>query len=205
MGLSEETAKEYRRKEAEETSHVLQTYGGVKYGDTISRDVIVPGDMPLWALNYVIQKCFGWQNSHLHQFELPEEQFQKVINGKSEYFINLVGVVFRSPWMDEAEEFWNDDYEGGSFKTWLRKKYTGPYDSMCHGEGIWQCKQDMKEMQKRFAYVEVEHCYRKDGYDYYGHLKPINAEEYKRRQAEGVIETHEEDKYGMQATVFKEV
>lgn len=205
FGLSEDAAREYRKKEAEETSRVLKTYGGVKYGDTISRDIIVPGDMPLWALNYVIQKCFGWQNSHLHQFELSEEQFQKVTNGKSEHFINLVGVAFRSPLMEEDEEFWNDDYENGSFKTWLRKKYTGPYESMCHGEGIWQCRQDLKEMQWRFAYVEVEHCYRKDGYDYYGHLKPISAAEFKKKQAEGSVETHEDDKFGMRATVIKEV
>ena len=205
FGLNGEAAKEYRKKEAEETSRVLKTYGEVKYGDTISRDVIVPGNMPLWALNYVIQKCFGWQNSHLHQFELPEEQFQRVTNGKSECFMKLVGVAFRSPWMEEDEEFWNDDYEDGSFKTWLRKKYTGPYESMCHGEGIWQCRQDMKEMKKRFAYVEVEHCYRKDGYDYYEYLKPISAAEYTKRQAEGAIETHENDKYGMRATVIKEV
>ena len=65
--------------------------------------------------------------------------------------------------MEADEEFWNDDYEDGSFKTCLRKKYTWPYESMCHGEGIWQCRQDMKEMKKRFAYVEVEHCYRKAG------------------------------------------
>lgn len=205
FGLSEDVVKEYRRKEAEETRRVLETYGEVKYGDTISRDIIVPGDIPLWALNYVIQKCFGWQNSHLHQFELPEEQFQKVTNGNSEHFVDLVGVAFRSPWMEEAEEFWNDDYEDGSFKTWLRKKYTGPYDSMCHGEGIWRCKQDMKEMKKRFAFVEVEHCYRKDGYDYYEHLRPINEKEYKKKQAEGPVKTHEDDKYGMRATVIKEV
>ena len=60
-------------------------------------------------------------------------------------------------------------------------------------------------MKKRFAYVEVEHCYRKDGYDYYEYLKPISAAEYTKRQAEGAIETHENDKYGMRATVIKEV
>lgn len=205
LGLSEDAAVEYRRKEAEETSRVLKTYGEVKYGDTISRDIIVPGDMPLWALNYVIQKCFGWQNSHLHQFELPEEQFQKVTNGDLGCFIDLVGVAFRSPWMEEAEEFWSDDYEDGSFKTWLRKKYTGPYDSMCHGEGIWQCKQDIKEMRKRFAYVEAEHCISKDGYDYYKYLKPINEEEYKKRQAQGSVERHEDDIFGMRVIVKKEV
>lgn len=205
FGSGEDAAGEYRKKEAEETSRVLKTYGEVKYGDTISRDIIVPGDMPLWALNYAIQRCFGWQNSHLHQFELSEKQFQKVTNGKSGHFVNLVGVAFRSLWMEEAEEFWNDDYEGGSFKTWLRKKYTGPYDSMCHGEGIWQCKQDMKEMKKRFAYVEVEHCYRKDGYDYYRRLKSINAKEFKKKQEEGSVEIQEDDKYGMCTTVIKEV
>lgn len=205
VGLDTDDAEEYRRKKWERLSRVLKTYGEVKYGDTISRDIIVPGNMPLWALNYVIQRCFGWQNCHLHQFELPEEQFQKVINGETDKYMKLVGVAFRSPWMEEGEEFWNDDYEDGSIKTWLRKKYTGPYESLCYGEGIWQCKQDIKKMQKRFAYVEVEHWLRENGYEYYGYLKPISTEEYKKRLTEGPVEIHKNDKYGMPATMTKKV
>ena len=135
------------------TTYVLQTYGQVTYGDTISRDVIVPDDMPLWALHYMIQKCFGWQNSHLHRFELPQGQFERITDGNLGKYMELTGVVFRSPWMDENEGFWNDDYESGSFKTWIRRKYSGPYVSLCHGEGIWQCRQDAKKRESGEVYA----------------------------------------------------
>ena len=135
------------------TTYVLQTYGQVTYGDTISRDVIVPDDMPLWALHYTIQKCFGWQNSHLHRFELPQGQFERITDGNLGKYMELTGVVFRSPWMDENEGFWNDDYESGSFKTWIRRKYSGPYVSLCHGEGIWQCRQDAKKRESGEVYA----------------------------------------------------
>lgn len=154
-----------KKKMDNRIQQALKTWGNVIYGDTISRDVIVPSDMPLWALNYMIQRCFGWQNSHLHQFELPPEQFKRILRKKSDdegrltagRYMELVGVVFRSPWMEEEEEFWNDDYRSGSIKTWQRKKYTGPYRSLCIGEEIWQCRMDMEELRDQVAYVEVEH------------------------------------------------
>lgn len=195
----------YNGESRQRGTDILKKYGDVNYGDTISRDVVVPGAMPLWALNYVIQKCFGWENSHLHSFELPEEHFSTITDNKFENYVELVGVAFRSPWMDENEEFWADDYESGSFKTWLRKKYTGPYDSMCHGEGIWQCKQDMYRMEKRYDYVEVEHCFRKDGFEYYENLKPISCEEYNRRVDQPPVETNETNRWGLRARVIKEV
>lgn len=37
----------------------------------ISRDIIVPKDIPLYALHYTIQRAFGWENSHRHVFKLP--------------------------------------------------------------------------------------------------------------------------------------
>ena len=43
----------------------------VKYGkvaEGLIRDVIMPDTMTLHSLHYLIQKCFGWQNSHLHHF-----------------------------------------------------------------------------------------------------------------------------------------
>lgn len=39
---------------------VLEKQGNEIYGNTISRDTIVPLDTPLWVLNYAIQKRFGW-------------------------------------------------------------------------------------------------------------------------------------------------
>ena len=64
----------------------------------------------------------GWQNSHLRQFELPENRFRAVTNDSISMWRKLVGVLFRSPLMDENDIFWADDYNGGSFKNWLRKK-----------------------------------------------------------------------------------
>ena len=46
----------------------LRKYGKVKNG--ISRDILAPSDMTLLALHYVIQRAFGWQEWHLHTFEI---------------------------------------------------------------------------------------------------------------------------------------
>jgi len=130
----------------EKTSSILRKYGKVEYGNSISRDVVVPSDIPLYALHYVIQRAFGWQNSHLHMFELPDDRFHALLEHKASMWSKLVGILFRSPLMDEDDEFWADDYNGGSFKNWLRKKYTGPYISQCQGEGIISCYDDMMEL-----------------------------------------------------------
>ena len=119
---------------------VLNRYGKVKQG--IIREVLVPADITLHALHYVIQRAFGWQNSHLHQYLLPEEVFQNMTGGKNrpdEYgrtlydgkltdWIDLCGVYFRFPCDDFEDIYWDDDYKQGvSIRTWLRKKYTSPY------------------------------------------------------------------------------
>lgn len=54
----------------------LVRHGKVTEG--LIRDVIVPNTMTLHALHYLIQKCFGWQNSHLHHFTLPQELFDRI-------------------------------------------------------------------------------------------------------------------------------
>lgn len=201
-----------RDYDEEETTNVLREYGKVEHGDTISRDILVPSTLPLWALNYAIQKCFGWQNSHLHQFQLPEEQFVKITDGKVGKYAELVGVVFRSPWMDEAEEFWQDDYESGSFKTWIRQKYTGPFIEIPHGEGIWQCKEDLKSWRKRYEYVEVEHRIRGEGdsvMEFYNWPKPICKEEYESKMPEAGGDAGTDwqivEEYGTRYKVRKEV
>lgn len=91
----------YDECDIDEYIKVLEKYGNVIYGDTISRDIIVPLDIPLWTLNYAIQKCFGWQNGHLHCFKLAKDQFKNLINNNFSNYCKLVGVVFRAPWMDE--------------------------------------------------------------------------------------------------------
>ena len=156
---------------SEEETRVLRDYGGVKYGRTISRDLLVPDGLALYALHYVIQACFGWENSHLHHFELPARQYFNVTGGKAGKWSELVGILFQSPFMREEEAFWADDYEEGSFKNWLRKKYTGPYVSFCHGEGIIQCTEDMKKNYDKDELIVVDYC-RYEGELYVGYARP---------------------------------
>ena len=136
----------------DDDAEMFMKYGKVEHGRSISRDVIVPRDIPLYALHYVIQRAFGWENSHLRQFELPDDRFIALTNHNASMWSCMVGVLFRSPLMDEDDEFWTDDYNGGSFKNWLRKKYTGPYLSQCHGEGILSCMEDMMTLDMKAEY-----------------------------------------------------
>lgn len=124
----------------DDSIEVLKKYGKVKNG--ISREVLVPADITLHALNYVILRAFGWQNGHLHQFRFPEQVFQKLTKGKNKVgedgyvkhdglytdWIKLCGIYFRFPCDDFEDLYWDDDYEEGqSVKTWFARKYTGPY------------------------------------------------------------------------------
>ncbi len=148
----------YEGSESEYTD-ILKKYGGVKYGNTISRDIIIPGGTRLFSLNYIIQRLFGWQNSHLHRFQLSDEQMKALCDDKLERFANLIGVVFRSPWMNEEDEFWADDYENGSFKNWLRKKYTGSPVSFCYGEGFFECRKDVfKYYDRTVNHIIEQYC-----------------------------------------------
>ncbi len=123
---------------------VFKKYGGVRYGETISRDALVPSDMPLYALHFLIQRLFGWQNSHLHSFELTDDRRDSVTLNSLPVWAELVGILFRSPFMDEDARFWADDYRGGSFKNWMTKKYTGPYYSRCREEGYIRSQKSLE-------------------------------------------------------------
>lgn len=130
---------------------VLKHYGNVAFGNAISRDVVVPANMSLHALHYVIQQCFGWQNSHLHSYKLPEKSFNALTAGGVKDWIRLVGLLLRSPLMDESEQFWDDDYETGSFKTYLRRKYKWPQADLCGGETYRFCQRDVETLTKRLG------------------------------------------------------
>lgn len=147
----------------EDEIEVFKKYGSVKYGNTISRDCLVPINIPLYAVHYLIQRLFGWQNSHLHSFELDEDVRDRVTCDKLSVWAELVGILFRSPFMDEDAQFWADDYRGGSFKNWMTKKYTGPYYSRCTDEGyiksqktLSPVKKDLKENSEYYVLWEVD-------------------------------------------------
>lgn len=144
-----ESEKAYTERVHSLASEPLRLYAGVKHGHTITRDIIVPMDITLHALHYVIQKAFGWQNSHLHSYTLPEKYLRQLLKGGIMDWCKLIGILFTSPDMEEFALYWDDDYESGSVRNWLRKKYTGPYVSLCRAESYTQCAQEIGEFIKR--------------------------------------------------------
>ena len=105
-------------------------------------------DLPLYALNYLLQRAFGFLNCHLHKFNLPEEEVLRLTESKKEKWEQLVGTLFRSPLMSDEDIFWADDYKKGSFKNWLRSKYTDPQPSKAYGESYVSCQRDIKELKE---------------------------------------------------------
>lgn len=112
------------RFETSESMETIRKYGKAKNG--IIREVLVPGRMSLHAAHYMIQKLFGWQNSHLHHFELPECIFKGLTQNSVKTWAELCGVLFRFPEGDDfSDAYWDDDYDNSiSVKTWLKRKYT---------------------------------------------------------------------------------
>ena len=108
-----------------ESVEILRKHGKAK--DGIIREVLVPGRMNLHAMHYMIQKLFGWQNSHLHHFALPERVFEGLTQGNAKVWSELCGVYFRFPEGDDySDVYWDDDYDDTmSVKTWLKHKYSG--------------------------------------------------------------------------------
>lgn len=77
----------------EEEIRILKEYGSMK--EAISRDILVPADITLHALNYAILRMFGWQNGHLHSFVLPENIFKGLTEDQFSIWAKMVGVYFR--------------------------------------------------------------------------------------------------------------
>lgn len=146
---------EYDMEDVDENElMVLKKYAGVK--QSISRDILVPADITLHALNYVILRAFGWQNGHLHNFSLPEEVFKELTDNLFLTWSKLAGVYFRFPTEDFDDIYWDDDYqEGESFKSWMRKKYTGPYKYKGFSEHYLMSQIEVQEMFARWDEITV--------------------------------------------------
>jgi hypothetical protein len=138
---------------------MLRRYGESASGDSITRDILIPSDMPLHNLHYAIQKLFGWQNSHLRSFYLPEEIYSKLTGDTVKGWSDLVGILFQPPSEAEHDIFWDDDYKRGSFKTWLRKKYTGPYIYKGYMEIQEVARKDVQMLLNRFKTINVSESF----------------------------------------------
>lgn len=138
----------------QEERDVLRRYASMK--NSISRDILVPPDITLHALNYAILRMFGWQNGHLHHFKLPQDVFDKLTENNFETWSKMAGVYFRFPTEDYDDIYWDDDYtEGQSVKSWMRKKYTGPYKYKGLGEHYLNNQVEVQRMFSRHDEIIV--------------------------------------------------
>ncbi len=151
----------------DEEKRILSKYGESSTGESISRDILIPSDIPLHHLHYAIQRLFGWQNSHLRRFILPEEIYNRLTDSTVKGWADFVGILFQPPGEHEHDVFWDDDYQSGSIKTWLRKKYTGPYSFHGIMEDYERAQNDIKRLIERFSMLEVCESFN----DYYNRSK----------------------------------
>ena len=117
----------------------IRKYGKAKYG--ISRDILVPSDMTLLALHYLIYRAFGWEEGHLYTFEINIDEFFELIHHSMDRWRSFCGRYFRYPIGCDCY-FWDDDYIGDiSYRNWLKKQYTGPYKYLGDLEHYVECQQ----------------------------------------------------------------
>ncbi len=138
---------------------MMRRYGESSTGDAITRDILIPSDMPLHNLHYAIQKLFGWQNSHLRRFYLPEDVYAKLTGSTVKGWSDLVGILFQPPSEGERDIFWDDDYRKGSINAWLKKKYTGPYIYNGFMEEPEIAQNDVQRLLERNKMVEVRESF----------------------------------------------
>lgn len=133
---------------------ILRKYGKAEHG--ISRDIIVPADITLHSLHYAIQKLFGWQNSHLHHYEFPDEVFDKLTEGRFSRWCSLAGIYFRFPDEEWEDLYWDDDYEPDkSINSWFKSKYKGPYSYGGLGDYYYENQRKVQELKRDLPTVRV--------------------------------------------------
>lgn len=149
MRLHLELKMEYM---TEEELRILKQYGAMK--QSMSRDILVPADITLHSLHYAILRLFGWQNGHLHHFSLPEKVFAGLTENCLGTWAKLAGVYFRFPSENYEDLYWDDDYrEGESFRSWLKKKYTGPYRYNGYSEHYLYSQKEVQELFLRWSTI----------------------------------------------------
>jgi hypothetical protein len=169
---------------SDEEKIILRRYGESSTGDSIIRDILIPSDIPLHNLHYALQRLFGWQNSHLRRFILPEEIYNRLTGKTVKGWTDLVGVLFQPPIESEDDVFWDDDYQRGSIKTWLKKKYTGPYVFNGIMEDFELAQKDIKQLIERFPDLEVKESFN----DYWNRSKGKDKSELRIIKRAPIIE-----------------
>lgn len=123
----------------------------------IFREVLIPGDMNLHALHYMIQSLFGWQNSHLHHFSISQDTFAQMTEGRFDKWTELCGKLFRFSTDNMEDLYWDDDYEPGiSVKSWLKSKYKAPYVQKAYADSLEGNLEGIADFKKRFPDIPMD-------------------------------------------------
>lgn len=137
-----------------EDAKILKKYGAVE--KSISRDIIVPSSLALHQLHYLINMAFGWTNSHLHDFKLPESLYQTLIEGKLLDIAPVFGYYLHFPNSTFNDTFWDDDYdESKSPRTWMKSKYLKKYKYRGYSEYWIENQTDIQELAERIPVLNV--------------------------------------------------
>ena len=125
----------------EDELKVIKEFGGLKYGKAISRDILIPYDMHLNALHYVIQELFGWESGHMRDFKIEKKDFKRLIQDKLTNWLFLIGCLLKIP-VDYDTLFLREDlYDDYIFSDdWLADIYNGPYKYEGNEELYSTCK-----------------------------------------------------------------
>lgn len=142
----------------EDERNVLAKYAKMQNGFT--RDVLVPSTMSLASMHYMIQRLYGWQNGHLHDFQLDGSLFKEITNQNLvDEWLELCGVLFRFPNEDMEDQYCNDNYNGLiNFKSWLKQKYSGKEMALCVSDTYVENKRhvnEFKEVRKVRSFLQT--------------------------------------------------
>lgn len=163
--------------EYKDVAEALREYGSCSNGRYFTRDIVVPGDITLYALHYAIQRLYGFTNSHTRKFMIPEERIIELSGNSIRKLFEFYGVFLQIPYQDSPTGippyYYLDDYddEDISIRSWLKQKYTGPYLKNPKEESYLHQQKKAKELLRTA----------KENYDIYGlDTESATAEEFFR-------------------------
>jgi len=150
--------------ELDENGEVIPLINGLSSNDCIdlmylgkakngfSRTVIVPSNMTLQSLHYLIQRAFGFLNSGIHYYSLTQNDCNILTEDNFGKWYSLQGSIFRFP-NGAPDRFFDDDYDGKySINTWYKTKYQKPYINKCASDSYifqnWLLKNQKQEIAK---------------------------------------------------------
>ncbi|MBR0092471.1 MAG: hypothetical protein IJP92_12310 [Lachnospiraceae bacterium] len=137
-----------------EVSERQEFLGYAKAKEGLVREVLIPGEMNLHALNYLIQRLYGWQNSHLHNFSLKKEEFEKLTGGIVEGWLALCGTLLRFPTDNYDDLYRADDYRPEmSVKNWLKMMYRAPYRHDVEADTVEGCAKEICSLLEHFPWI----------------------------------------------------